>query len=204
MEKVGKRQRHVLALRAVQAGAAEQQLDVVMQHILGDAPPEELHGGARAVVGANTGTSQFQDLARIAHEGGDVVLGRGVEAARAHRRAPPHHAIGSDHRVRARPQAAVQNHDVIAVIVEPVELAFGRGDLRARRRLHLFDEHLIAKGLRGAEFGGALGKANLQVARADVHRPSCLVLQCDHLVLVPPFLSMASRPRLGAAGKPQP
>jgi hypothetical protein len=184
VEKVGERQRHLLGLRPMQAGAAEQQFDVVVQYVFRYAAPEQLHDGAGAVVGVDAGAAELQDLARIAHERRDVVLARRIEAARAHRRAAAHQPIGSDHAVGPAPQGAVDHQQMVAVVVEAVELPSHLLHLRGRLGVHLLDEHVVAQPLGRVQLLPRLREADLQIARAYVDRPVVLVLQSYHDVLI--------------------
>ena len=61
-DRSGRRQR--VRIGAVQAGAAEHQVDLVVEHIGGDAAPQQLHGDAAAIGGIDAGAAEFEDAAR--------------------------------------------------------------------------------------------------------------------------------------------
>ena len=62
---IGERHRQRLGIGAGQAGAAEHQLDVVVEDIGGDAAPQQLHDRPLAIAGIDAGAAELEDLAGI-------------------------------------------------------------------------------------------------------------------------------------------
>ena len=83
-----------------QAGAAEHQVDLVAEHVGGDAAPQQLHHRPVAIAGIDAGAAELQHPAGKRRIGGDVVfVGRVEPAERARRR-----RAGSAGRCRRRPR----------------------------------------------------------------------------------------------------
>ena len=122
-----------------------------------DAAPQHLHGRGVARVLGDARAAELQHLAGIVDRSWlDVVLGRRIEAAHLRRRSTADQAIGADDAFRALAAAAVEHQQVIAHLVERIEVAALRRHLRRRMRRHLFVEDAIAQRLRGVDFGSAV------------------------------------------------
>ncbi len=96
---IGERHRVRPRIGARQAGAAKHQRDVMMEDVGGDAAPEQLHRRPGAVGGFDAGPAKLEDFARMGDQRRDVVFGRGIEAAVAHRGRPAHQPIGANNRL---------------------------------------------------------------------------------------------------------
>ena len=71
---IGEFGRERVGIGAGQAGAAEHQVDFVVEHIGGDAAPQQLHHRAVAVLGVDAGPAQFQKPAGDLFDLADVVF----------------------------------------------------------------------------------------------------------------------------------
>ena len=139
MIEIGERRRQRLGVGAGQAGAAEHQRDVVVKDIGRDAAPQQLHRRPLAVGGIDAGTAELEDLAAIGDERRYVVFGSRIEPAEPRRGLRAGSGGRCRRRVRGRAAAAVVEHQqMIAALVEPVEVAAPPGGFdmpRARRAL---------------------------------------------------------------------
>jgi hypothetical protein len=165
---IGERHAQLLRIGAGQAGAAEHDAYVVVEDILGDATPQQLHGGAAAIGRIDAGTAELQDLALVGEQRLDVVFVAGVELAAPRRAFAPHHPIGADHAGGARAALLVEDEKMVAILVEGIEVAANRRHLRRRAGGHRLVEHAIAQSLGGAHFGGIFGETDAQIAADDI------------------------------------
>jgi hypothetical protein len=152
---------------ARQARAAEHQLDVVGEHVGRDALPQQLHGRPRAVLRVDAGAAELEQLARHRQRLGDVELGRGVEALVAVGDRAAQQPVGADDRFGALALGVVDHQQVVAVIVEPVDVAARRAGGGVRGRAELVDEHAVAQRLRGGDLVGRAREAHFEIARAQ-------------------------------------
>ncbi len=183
---IGERHGEGVGIDARQAGAAEHQCDPVMEHVSGDAAPQQLHGRAVARARIDAGASELEDLAGRGDDRGDVVLAGRVEAAVPRRRLAADEAVGSHHRFGAAAARVVADEEVVADAVEAVKIAPLPRHLGAGPRAHLLVEDAIAQRLRGVDVGHALREPHLERAGTHVDdgspadRPGRLALRPDH------------------------
>ena len=76
--------------------------------------------------------------------------------------------VCADDAFRALAATAIEHQEVVADLVERIEVAAPRRHLRRRVRCHLFVKNPIAKRQRGVDLGGAFGQPNLEVAGNDL------------------------------------
>ncbi len=167
---IGQRHRQLAGVHARQAGATEHYIDVVVGHIGGDATPQQLHDGAAPVLQVDTGSADFQYFALEGQEFGDVVFVRCVELTAPEGGFAPHQAIGADHRTPILAAVVVEHQEVVAIGVEGIELAPGRGHFPCRLRSHLLAEYSEPQLLGGAHLLARFGQANVKIAGPDIDR----------------------------------
>ena len=165
---IGERPRDLFGVGAVQAGAAEQEGNVVRQDVGRYAAPKDLHGPSCPVGGVDAGTAHFENFAGLGHQPVDVVLRCGVEAADPLRAGPAQHAIGADDAFRPDAQIFVQHDQMIAMGVESVEIALEPRHLSGRPGGHFLVEDPIPEREGGIDFRFGLGQPDPQPADALV------------------------------------
>ena len=98
----------------------------------------------------------------------DVVFGCRIEAAHLRRRRPADQAIGADDALGPFAAATVEHQQVIAHLVERIEVALLRRHLGRRMGRHLLVEDAIAQRLRRVDLGGRLRQTDLEVTGDDL------------------------------------
>ena len=166
------RQREPLGVGAVEAGAADHHVELVLQHIGPDAVPQQLDRALVAVGRQHAGAAELEELqvAVARDQPADVEFARGVEAAMLLGQRLAQQPIGADHRrpVARMPVARgmIEHQQVIAdrvigIDVAPREQPAGIGNGRA-----FLIEHAVAQFLRLAHFGGGLRQPHFERAEA--------------------------------------
>ena len=118
----------------MQAGAAEHQVDLVVEHVGRDAAPQQLHGDPAAIGRIDAGAAEFENSTRKIHDRRDVVLVRRIEVAQACRRFPLDQPIGTDNPLRAGTDRVIHHQQMvgdriegIAVALAPAAVGIGTG-----------------------------------------------------------------------------
>ena len=173
---IGQRQRQLLRIGAGKGRAAEHQVDREARDIGHQPLPEELQCRRAVAIGfQNAGTAEFQQaLARVSPQHiRHVEFARGVETAGARCIDIARQTIGpDDERLSViGKRRTIDDEQVIADIIELVEVAPLLAHLRRRHRRHLFVEDVIAQTLRLLDFGFGFGKTHFQRARDSQHGP---------------------------------
>src|SRR5271155_275258 len=94
-----------------------------MEHIGRDPVPKQLHGRSLAIGGIDTGTAELEDFPLMGDKRCDVVFVGRIEAAKAPCRIPPKQPVGSYDRIATPTISAVEDEQVIAVIIKAIEIA---------------------------------------------------------------------------------
>src|SRR3546814_9037761 len=96
-------------------------------------------------------TTLFRSLSGIGRQAVDLVFVAGVELAAPGGPFASHHAVSADHRVGAAAALLVEHQQVVAKIVEGVEVAARCGHLRRRPGRPGLVEHPVAQHLGGPD-----------------------------------------------------
>src|SRR6516165_802974 len=94
-----------------------------MEHIGRDPVPEQVHGRPLAISNIDTGTAELEDFPLMGDKRRDVVFVGRIEAAKAPCCIPPKQPVGSYDRVATPTISAVEDEQVIAVIIKAIEIA---------------------------------------------------------------------------------
>ena len=76
----------------------------------------------------DTGSSELHDLARKREQICDIEFTRCIEAAATLGGIAPHHPVSANDRLRTRTARIVEYDNVVAIVIEDVEVALGRGN----------------------------------------------------------------------------
>ncbi len=176
---IGKRKCQLIGIGALERGAAEHQVDAEARDIGHHAAPQELHcSRSRAVGFQDAGTSELEESRACGKAGQhrrDVVLARGVEAAGAGCVGVAHQPIGAHDRGPSIlfMLGAIQHQQMVADLIEAIEIAGCLAHRGRRHRRHLLIEDAIAQALRLLDFGTGFRKPDFKRARHCKHGPLC-------------------------------
>src|SRR3546814_5031840 len=115
-------------------------------------------------------SSDLQDLSGIGRQAVDLVFVACVELAAPGGPFASHHAVSADHRVGAAAALLVEHQQVVAKIVEGVEVAARCGHLRRRPGRHGLVEHPVAQRLGGPDLASVFSQPDAQIGAGDVDR----------------------------------
>ncbi len=167
----GKRKR--AGIGALKAGAADHDVDPVMQDIRPDSRPQQFDSALVAIGFEHAGAAEFQkpQLRMGCEHRRDIVFARCVETLVSLSDVLTQQPIGADDlRLGASGThiagTVVENQQVIAETVEIVDVAPGKHRRPLCGRRHLLEENLIAQSLRPADIAGGEGEADFEGAKA--------------------------------------
>jgi hypothetical protein len=121
------------------------------QHVPRDAGPHQADDGAVAVVGVHARTAGLDRGTADVVQVGQVELAVAVEPPGLPGALRRQHPVPADDLAGA----VVAHHEVVAVLVELVDVVAGHAGVQ--RRPHLTGEHLVAQSLRGDHFFAVTG-----------------------------------------------
>ena len=150
--------RGVPAVGHAHRSAADQVVVLVLEHVAGEAGPQQGDHRAGAVIGVDAGAADLHHAALQVAQAGDVELGLGVVVAHFAGGARREDAVGADD----APGVFVAHDEVLAEGV--VEVAVNPRAARGQAGAHLVGEDPVAQLLGFQHFGLAGGEADVQVA----------------------------------------
>ena len=177
MVQIGQWQRQRCRVGSRERGAAEHQIGGEARHIDHQPAPQQLHGGVLAAISLeNAGTAEFQKVAVGRHarqHRRNVVFRGGVEPAGAGGVNVAHQPVGADH--GGLPvlvgQRAVDHQEMIANLVELVEIAARFAHGRRRQSGHFLVEDAVAQALRRFDLEVGFGEAHFHRTRGGQNGP---------------------------------
>lgn len=165
--KVAERQFQLVDIDSAQARTTKHELDIEAFQIDRNAPPQELHGGAVAIVGMDARAAKLQNFARNRDQLADVVFIGGVEALAGIGHRPAQKPIGTNHGRAAGWVIVIGNQKMVANLVETVDVALQSRHLGRRRRPMFVVEYVVAQCLRRLDFRGTLGQSHVERSSAQ-------------------------------------
>ena len=153
---------------AVQAGAAEHQVDLVVEDVGRDAAPQQLHGDTAAIGGIDTGAPELEYPTRKIHDRRDVVLVRRVEMAQFRRGLALDQPVGADHPLWAGADRMIDHQQMVGDRVEGIAVTVARGGGQIGLGTHLLIEHAVAQRLHGVDLRGRIGDPDAEIAGAQL------------------------------------
>ncbi len=161
--KPGERHPEPLDVGAVETRHAEQNLDAVQKHIVGQRVPQQEHRRAAALPRLDAGTAKLEQPAPRRPQQRQVVLGIAVVPPEAVGLVRSEQPVGADHIVEpARIAAAIDEDEVIVHAVELVALEPAGVIDHRPVTAQLLDEDPIAQPLRGQEILLGLGQSDAE------------------------------------------
>ena len=158
---------HVLAdIHAVEACAAEHQLDIRRRDEGADALPQQLDHRARAVLLLDAGAAELHDFTGRLAEFVDIIFRLGIEPADTGHMGAGENAVGADH-ARIANAVVVDDQQMVASIVELIEIAFLLLYGGVCRAAHFFAENAVAQALGGIHIRFRFGEAQRQITGFD-------------------------------------
>ena len=137
------------------AGAAEHYSDVIVEDVLGDALPQQLHGGTVAVFFLDAGASEFERRALPMNYAPDIIFIGRVETTLLLGDRTAEKAVGADNAAWQIRALGIDHQKVVADLIETIKIPTLGLCLGRRYCGHLIIENAIAKRLRGLYlFGG--------------------------------------------------
>src|ERR1700740_3747149 len=133
-----------------------------MEHIRRDPVPEQLHGRSLAIGSIDTRTTELKYFPLMGHKRRDVIFVGGIEPAKTPRRSSPKQPVGSNNWVATSNVSMVEDEQVIAVIIESVEIAPSPQHLRQWSRSQPLIEYPITQCLYCVDVGGRFRESNLK------------------------------------------
>ena len=154
-----------------------------MEHVGGDAAPQQLHGHPAAIGGIDAGPPELQDAAREVHDRRDVVLVGRVEAAEPRRGLALDQPVGADDALRAVADRVVHHQQMVRDGVEHVAVALAGGGRGVGLGAHFLVEHPVAQRLHGVDLRGRGGDPHAKIADAQFRKRTVIAADPgDHLL----------------------
>jgi hypothetical protein len=94
-----------------------------MRYVGRDPAPQQLHGRTLAIGGIDARASKLENFAWMGDERRNVVLGCGIKAPQTGCRLSPEQPVSSDNPVLAARAGVVEDQEVIAIIIEAIDVA---------------------------------------------------------------------------------
>ncbi len=179
---------------ALQAGAAEHDVDAVEANVVPDALPQELKHRACAVRGKNAGAAKLEkaQIGMAGQKRRHIKLTLTVKSATRRGRLLAKHAVGSDHALRAGP---IQHQHMIAECVEFIAVTARRARRCIGPGAQLAIKDTVAQLLCGKHVFGGMRQHHAEVASRRQHVSGSVTLK---------LLEFARAHDLGALPGPPP
>ena len=176
------RQRQPVGVGALEAGAADHDVEPVLADIGPDPVPQQFDGAPGAIARQHAGAAEFEkaQIRMTIDQAGYVELVLAVESVMPFRHVLAQQAVGADHRLPAAdrgPGGVIDHHQVVADLVEGILVAARQQRGGVGDRGAVLVEHAIAQLLGALHLALALGQPHLQ--RADPPQRGGRVRQPD-------------------------
>jgi len=135
----------------------------MLEDIGSDAAPQQLHHGAVAVIGVDTGSAEFQDAPGRGFDRRNIVLPGRVELPDPLRAVPLDQPIGADNAFRSITKRVVNHQQMIRYGIVDIPVARRGGGRGIGTGTHLLVKHAIAQRLDSVDLGGIRGQPHPQV-----------------------------------------
>ena len=165
---IGELRTETVGIGADETGAAEHQVDAVMEDVGRDAAPEQLHHRTVAILHVDAGPPELEQVARKGEQLRDVVFARGVELPDEFGRFALHQTIRADDAFRPGSDRVIDHQQVVRDGVERVDVAPERPGLGIGHRAQFLVEDPVAQCLRGIEVAGRARDPHAEMARPQL------------------------------------
>ena len=94
-----------------------------MRYVARDPAPQQLHGRTLAISRVDARASELKNFAWEGDERRNVVFGRGIKPPKTGCRLSPEQPVSPDNPVVAAPAGVVEDQEVIAIVIEAIDVA---------------------------------------------------------------------------------